>query len=157
MAYTFDGPNKLIILTTGTTSMSIKDLWSRWVDWYLTSDNGKFLPAMEQVGGQVISITNQSYVPIYVTLVNGWKIRPQEANHNLDVTEGVLISDDNLSPFVATIGAFNIQVNYVQPIQAISIATSTTGTDLQDIYSQLITIQSALDKALTKTQYIALS
>jgi hypothetical protein len=28
---------------------------------------------------------------------------------------------------------------------------------LQDIYSQLITIQSALDKALTKTQYIALS
>jgi hypothetical protein len=157
MAYTFDGPNKLIILTTGTTSMSIKDLWSRWVDWYLTSDNGKFLPAMEQVGGQVISITNQSYVPIYVTLVNGWKIRPQEANHNLDVTEGVLISDDNLSPFVTTIGAFNIQVNYVQPIQAISIATSTTGTDLQDIYTQLITIQSALDKALTKTQYIALS
>jgi hypothetical protein len=127
------------------------------VDWYLTSDNGKFLPAMEQVGGQVISITNQSYVPIYVTLVNGWKIRPQEANHNLDVTEGVLISDDNLSPFVTTIGAFNIQVNYVQPIQAISIATSTTGTDLQDIYTQLITIQSALDKALTKTQYIALS
>jgi hypothetical protein len=157
MAYTFDGPNKLIILSAGTTSISIKDLWSRWVDWYLTNDNGKFLPAMDQVGGQVISVVNQSYVPIYLTLINGWKIRPQESNHNLDVTEGVLISDDNLSPFIATVGAFNVQVNYVQPIQAISIATSTTGTDLADIFSQLQALQQSVDSALTKTQYIALS
>lgn len=137
--------------------MSVKDLWSRWVDWYLTSDNGKYLPAMEQVGGQVISVANSSFVPVYVTLINGWKIRPQEANHTLIVNEGVLISSDNLSPFVNTIGAYNVQVNFQQPVEAISISSAATGTDLTDIYTQLITIQSALDKALTKTQYIALS
>jgi hypothetical protein len=157
MAYTFDGPSRIISLSTGTTSFSVKDLWSRWVDWYLTSDNGKYLPALENVGGQVISVSANSYVPIYVTLVNGWKIRPQEANHNLDVTEGVLISSDNLSPFVSTIGAYNVQVNYQQPVQAISITTAATGTDLQDIYTQLSSLQATIDKALTKTQYIALS
>jgi hypothetical protein len=157
MAYSFDGSSKIITLSSGTVSMSVKDLWSRWVDWYLTSDNGKFLPAMEQVGGQVISVTNSSYVPVYVTLINGWKIRPQESNHTLIVNEGVLISSDNLSPFVNTIGAYNVQVNFQQPVEAISISTAATGTDLTDIYTQLITIQSALDKALTKTQYIALS
>jgi hypothetical protein len=157
MAYTFDGPSKIISLSSGTVTMSVKDLWSRWVDWYLTSDNGKYLPAMEQVGGQVISVANSSFVPVYVTLINGWKIRPQEANHTLIVNEGVLISSDNISPFVNTIGAYNVQVNFQQPIEAISITTAATGTDLTDIYTQLITIQSALDKALTKTQYIALS
>jgi hypothetical protein len=157
MAYTFDGPSKIISLSPGTTSFSVKDLWSRWVDWYLTSDNGKYLPALENVGGQVISVANNSYVPIYVTLMNSWKIRPQEANHSLDVTEGVLISSDNTSPFISTIGAYNVQVNYQQPLQAISITTAATGTDLQDIYTQISNLHAVVEKALTKTQYMALS
>jgi hypothetical protein len=161
MAITFDGPSKTVILTSGTTELDVKELWSRWVDWLLTSDNGKYLFAMEQIGGQIISIANNSYVPLYISLINGWRIRPQESNHTLNVTQGVLLTPDNSDPFVATLGVYNVRVNYQQPVAAISIATSVTGTDLVDINNSLTALQTQLqalqDAALTKTQYIALS
>lgn len=164
MAITFDGPNKTIILTSGTTELDVKDLWSRWIDWMLVSDNGKYLFAMEQIGGQIISVANNSYIPLYISLINGWKIRPQEANHTLNVTEGILLTSDNSDPFVTTLGIFNVRINYQQPIAAVSITTSVTGTDLTDInnsllalQTQLTDLQTASTNALTKTQYIALS
>jgi hypothetical protein len=161
MAITFDGPNKLIILTTGTTELDVKDLWSRWVDWVVTSDNAKYIFAMEQIGGQIISITNNSYVPLYISLINGWKIRPQESDHTLNVTQGVLLTPDNSDPFVTTLGVFNVRVNYQQPVAAISILSSVTGADLNDINTSLTALQTQLqalqDAALTKNQYIALS
>jgi membrane protein YdbS with pleckstrin-like domain len=137
--------------------MSVKDLWSRWVDWTLTADNGKFLPAMEQVGGQVISVVNNSYIPIYITLINGWRIRPAEENATIDVTEGVLLTSENTTPFVQTIGNFNVQINYVQPVSSISVTTAATGTDLATIQGTMLALQNMLGDAMTKKQYIALS
>jgi hypothetical protein len=57
VAYTFDGPNKLVVLTSGTTEFDVQDLYSRWVDWVVVSDNSKYLPAMRAVGGDPISDT----------------------------------------------------------------------------------------------------
>ena len=54
MGYTFDGVNKLIILTPGTTDFSVQDMYSRWVDWY--ESNANFYPAMRSVGGDAISL-----------------------------------------------------------------------------------------------------
>lgn len=123
MGYSFDGGSKVISLTTGTVEVSIRDLWSRWVDWLLTSDNSKYLVAMEQVGGNDIDVSAGTYIPIYVFLKNGWKLKPQEANHTLVVNDGVLIVDGGGDPFINTVGTYTIRINYSQPVQAITVST----------------------------------
>ena len=127
MGMTFDGPNKRILLTLGTTSVSIRDVWSRWVDWYLTGDNSKYLPTFAQVGGNDIDAIAGPKIPIYAFLLNGWRIKPQEANHTLTVGDGVLLVDGGGDPFVNTIGAFVVRVNFQQPVQAISFSSGGGG------------------------------
>lgn len=121
---TFDGPNKLVILTSGDGStVSTRELWSRWVDWTATSDNAKFMPAFEQVGGQDIDLAVGTSIPIYAFLKNGWKVRPREASHTLTINDGVLLVDGGGDPFVNTTGSYVVRVNYSQPVQAITVAT----------------------------------
>jgi hypothetical protein len=127
MALTFDGPNKLAILSAGTTTLSVRDLWSRWVDWALTSDNSKFEVAMEAVGGQDIDLSAGTKIPIYLFLTNGWRLRPQEANHTLNVGDGVLLVSGGGDPFVNTTGSFVVRINYQQPVQAIAFSTEGGG------------------------------
>lgn len=123
MSYTFDGPNKRINLSAGTTNMSVRDVWSRWVDWIALSDNAKYLPAFETVGGNDIDPGSGTKIPIYAFLVNGWKIKPQEADHTLNVTDGVLLVDGGGDPFVNTTGSYVVRINYQQPVQGISFST----------------------------------
>ena len=123
MGYTFDGPNKLIILTSGTTTLNVLDLWSRWVDWFVISDNSKYLPAFVQVGGNDIDVVEGTSIPIYAFLSNGWRVRPQEANHMLKVTNGIILVAEGGDPFVNTTGSYVVRINYQQPVQAITVST----------------------------------
>ena len=130
MALIFDGPNKLITLSAGTTSLGIRDLWSRWVDWFVTSDNSKYLPAMAQVGGNTIDSGAGTFIPIYIFLQNGWRLKPQEANHTLNVSDGILLVDGGGDPFVNTTGSFVVRINYSQPVQAITVSAGGGGGGL---------------------------
>lgn len=127
MAATFDGPNKLIILTTGTTEYDVKDIYSRWKEWVQLSDNSKFLEAFASVGGDTIDAVAGTFIPAYTFLLNGWRIRPQEASHTLAVTNGILLVDGGGDPFVNTTGSFIVRINYQQPVQAITVATGGGG------------------------------
>ena len=120
MGYIINAVTKTITLTTGTTSVSVRDVWSRWVDWFLTGDNSKFLPAFEQVGGNDIDIAQGTKIPIYAFLVNGWKLKPQESNHTLTINDGILLVNGGGDPFLNTTGAYTVRINYQQPVQAIS-------------------------------------
>lgn len=130
MGYIIDGTTRTITLTTGTTQVSVRDCWSRWVDWFLTSDNSKFLPAFEQVGGNDIDVSQGTKIPIYAFLVNGWKLRPQEANHTLTINDGILLVNGGGDPFLNTNGAYTVRINYQQPVQAISFSTGESGSTL---------------------------
>jgi hypothetical protein len=153
MALTFDGDAKLISLSAGTVSLGVRDLWSRWVDWFVSSDNGKYLPAFEQVGGQEIDATAGTSIPIYIFLSNGWRIRPQPADHTLVVSDGVLAVDGGGDPFVDPVGDHVVRINYQQPVQAITVSTSgggggltpTQAAQLQSIYDNTIDIKSTVD------------
>jgi hypothetical protein len=123
MGMTFDGPTKVITLTSGTTIVSVRDLWSRWVDWFLTGDNSKYLPAFIQVGGDDIDASAGTKIPIYAFLMNGWKIKPQEANHTLTINDGILLVNGGGDPFNNTTGAYIVRINYQQPVQAISFSS----------------------------------
>jgi hypothetical protein len=127
MAFIFNGTTKIITLSPGTTSVSVRDLWSRFVDWFLTDDNSKFLPAFKTVGGDDIDLAQGTKIPIYSFLENGWKIKPQEANHTLTINDGILLVNGGGDPFVNTTGAYTVRINYQQPVQAISFSTGGGG------------------------------
>lgn len=122
-APTFDGANKIISLAPGTTTLDLADLWSYWKNWLLTGNAG-FALAMDTVGGNPIDPGAGTLVPLYVFLKNGWKIRPQEANHTLTIIGGTLVVDGGGDPFVATLGTFNVRVLYQQPVQALGYSTA---------------------------------
>ena len=123
MAYTFDAANKLVILSSGTVAMSVRDVYSRWKEWVQTSDNSKYLPAFTTTGGDPIDPSAGTSIPAYMFLVNGWRIRPQEADHTLNVSDGVLVVNGGGDPFVNTTGSHVVRINYSQPVQAITVST----------------------------------
>lgn len=127
MGYSFNGTTKVITLTPGTTSVSVRDLWSRWVDWWVTDDNSKYLEAFDTVGGDDIDPGAGTTVPIYAFLLNGWRIKPQEANHTLNITDGILLVSGGGDPFVNTTGSFIVRINFQQPVQAISFDSGGGG------------------------------
>jgi hypothetical protein len=122
MAFTFDGANKLVILSTGTTSIDLADLWSRWKDWLLAGNAG-YARAFDTVGGDPIDPSAGTIVPLYLFLQNGWKIRPQEADHTLSVAGGSLIVSGGGDPFADVLGDYTVRVRYQQPVQAMGYST----------------------------------
>lgn len=140
MAYTFDGPNRLIILSSGTTTLDVQDMYSRWKDWATTGDNLKYAPFFDVVGGNPTVGSNS--ISNYFFLLGGAKIRPQEANHTLTV-DGILIDEAGGDPFTDTLGTFRVRIVQVVPLQAEAVATSG-GT------AGLTTEQAAMLSALAK-------
>ena len=123
MAISFDAATQRINLSIGTTALDVRDLYSRWKDWVQVSDNTKYLPAFSATGGDTIDSGAGTSIPAYAFLVNGWRIKPQEANHTLAVTGGVLLVSGGGDPFVNTTGSFIVRINYSQPVQAVTVST----------------------------------
>ena len=80
MALTFNGAARLI-LRDDAGDLSVRALWSEWVRWHATGDNGKFPMAFRLLGGDQIDPVQGTAVPFYVYMQNGWAIRPHEADH----------------------------------------------------------------------------
>lgn len=106
--FTFDGPSRLIILGLGVVTFEAEILYSRWVDWVSVQEHARFLPAIRYVGGDAISTTKNLGITFFLT--NGWRIRPQEANHTLRVNGNLYTDPSGFSPFVSTVGAFNVMI-----------------------------------------------
>lgn len=108
---TFDGSNKLIIVDPGVTELDVKvDLYSDWKEWSLLSDNLKYEPAFRAVGGDPISDTRNLGATFF--LINGWRIRPDEADHRLIITGNLFTDPAGFSPVVSTLGNFSVIVEY---------------------------------------------
>lgn len=119
MSATFDPANRRIVLNAGVTSVTAQFLYSRWKEW--AQANAQWPAAFRVVGGDPIG--GGLFVASYFFLTNGWRVRPQEANHTL-VIDGNLIVDGGGVPVVPTLGNFNVSVQYTVPVQAQGIATS---------------------------------
>lgn len=109
MAFTFDGVNKLIVCDAGIVAFSASQVYSRWKEWVQQADNAKYETAFaSSVGGN--NLGNNVTLGAYYFLQNGWKIRPQEANHTLEITGNLFPIPDTASLFQSTIGSFNVQI-----------------------------------------------
>ena len=140
MALTFDGTTKIITLTEGTVAVSVRDLWSKWVDWLLMGDNSKYPLAMRNVGGDDVDVDEGTGIPIYVFLLNGWKIKPQEANHTLIIKEGILLVNGGGDPFVNTNGNYVVRIKYSQPVFAVGFSSASSGGITIDDKQEIATL-----------------
>ena len=127
MAITLNGSTKHI--TLDSASVSAAQIWSAWVDWHET--NQQWPLAFQLVGGNALG--GGLFIPPYFFLMNGWRVRPMEASHNLTIT-GNLFVDGGGVPVVGTLGTYQVNVNYTVPVQAQGIATSgSTGPTASEI------------------------
>ena len=120
MAITFDTARKHIVLDSVGVSAAV--IWSRWVDWHLL--NPQWPLAFRQVGGD--DLGGGLLIPPYYFLVNGWRVRPMEANQTLTV-EGNLFVDGGGDPIVPTLGVYQVLTKLVVPVQAQGISTGGSG------------------------------
>jgi hypothetical protein len=121
---TFDGPNRLIIVSDTATSISVKvDIYSDWKDWMLLSDNTKYLPAVRTIGGDPVG--NGLYAGDIYFLINGWRI---QVNTSCTV-DGVIYSDNYASPFVQTAGTILVTNRVSSLVNTVS-TTGGTGSTL---------------------------
>jgi hypothetical protein len=150
MPIAFDAATKRIILDSASVTAS--ELFSRWEDWMLLSDNSKYLPAFRHAGGD--DLGGGLSIPNYLFLANGWRVRPMESSHNLTIT-GNLFVDGGGVPVVSTLGTFQVNVNYTVPVQAQGISTSGgSGPTAAEIAAQ-VRIELATELAqLTKVSKI---
>lgn len=105
----FDGTNKLIIVDTGITELSVKTVYSLWKEWLLIGDNSKYEQAFRVVGGDPISATLN--VGEYYFMTNDWKIRPFEGTHTLNVDGNIFVDGGVGSPFVPPLGTYTVLIN----------------------------------------------
>lgn len=130
MSVTFDGPNKLIIADAGTTQLDVaEDIYSAWKTWASDFSNMGYAQALRVVGGDPTVGGNR--IAGYFFLMNGWRLRPQEANHTL-VLNGILLVDGGGDPFVSTIGDYNVRINQTTPLQAESVLVETGTSGLTE-------------------------
>ena len=164
----FDGENRLIYVSPGTSSISVKtDLYSSWKEWVSLRDNAKFLPALRTIGGDPIGAGQ--YAGDMYFLMNGWQI---VVDQPLAVS-GVLYHDDPISPYIiqsgggvtSTVSSLAIAYNagsgvgtVEQVRDAVWSATNlslydagSAGKALNDVAPSLTSISSELSTVKTQT------
>ncbi len=99
MAVTFDGVNRIIDVSSGTTAMDVKaDIYSEWKEWASLWMNSKFIQAFSCVGWE--PLPGGKFTPSYFFLLNGWKVRAYTGTDTIFV--GInLYTEDGSSPFIA--------------------------------------------------------
>lgn len=155
---TFDGATKRIICDSGTTGIDVVGVYTEWVLWALTDDNLKYENAFSELGGNTIDAGAGTSVPVYGFLVNDWRISPDEANHTLAVTGGIILVDGGGDPFVNTVGSYVVRINYQQPVQAIMVSSGggdPWATDLTT-YNTANTAGKKLKDGLTTAKFLGL-
>jgi hypothetical protein len=124
------------------------------MDWLTTdSNNAKWGLAMTQIGGE--DLGGGLFVPIYIFLANGWRIRPMESSHHFTLTGNLFVAEGG-SPIVNTLGNFNVIAQFTVPVQAQAMAisggsglTPTQATQLEQVNKVLLNNKELKDNQLT--------
>ncbi len=143
----FDPANKRIILDTASVTAS--QIWSRWADWVAASDNGKYLPALSQVGGD--DLGSGLSIPIYIFLLNGWRVRPMESSHQLIITGNLFVEGGGV-PVVNTLGNYNVSTQYTVPVQAQAVSTGGSSVSAADLAAALLAAMNANPPSVNVSQ-----
>ena len=134
MPITFDPAAKRIILDSA--SVTATEIFSRWEDWAVASDNLKYGMVIRQVGSD--DLGGGLSIPPYFFLQGDWRVRPMESSHNLTITGNLFVEGGGV-PVVPTLGTHQVNVNYTVPVQAQGISTSgSTGPSAESIAAAVL-------------------
>jgi len=101
----FDGPNKLILISEGVRLISVKreiySVWKRWVQ-VPGANNARWPQAISAVGGDPITTTE--FLGATFFLENGWRIQPPEGNYILSIEGNLYTREVNGNPVNSTPG-----------------------------------------------------
>ncbi len=116
MPITFDGPNKVITLASGETQVSVKDVYSRWKDWAVLSDNAKYLPAFRTIGGDPLSAIINAGDYYFLRNDYGWRIKPPEEDITVYLSGNLAAEDSAIQAINPTDGAYTAAIIGLQPV-----------------------------------------
>lgn len=122
--FTVDTTNQLFIAQAGVTDFDVKvDLYSDAKEhWLLGGTAMGFQLPIRTIGGDPTG-GGQFAGDLYF-LINGWQIRPDEANHQLLVS-GNLFHDDAIDVYVPTLGGFTVSI-IAERSNLVLVATTTS-------------------------------
>lgn len=141
--YQFDGQNRIISLNLGVVDFEVSDMYSKWKEWASIGSNAKFANAFNVVGGEPINPEGTQVISPYFFFINGWKLRPQEAPHQLTIN-GNLLSLDGTQPTIPTIGGFEV---FVRTLLSVNSTTTSVNTNLQTLIDNQNIINENVRKA----------
>jgi hypothetical protein len=137
MSISFDGNTKRIIITSPTTTVSVKnDIYSAWKEWVLISDNSKYPQALRSIGGDPVG--GGQYAGDIYFLMNNWQI---ELDTIIKVT-GTLFHDNGIEPFIVNSGG-----GVTSTVSNLAYAYNTTGGS---IAPTVLEIRNELDNNSVK-------
>lgn len=126
--FVFDGVNKRIYIENsavvgGVVSFTPEDLWSRWMDWYLTGDNSKYPQALRITGGDPIG--GGQYIGNYLFFRNdlGWRGVPPTIDGVTVAINGAFYGENQELPIMVN----NPGQETDLIINRSSLVTNTTG------------------------------
>lgn len=128
--FNFDGPTLTVegradAVVNGVFQFTAQDLYSDWVDWFLTDDNSKYPFAFSTSGGDPLG--GGSSIGVYVFMRNdlGWRGVPPDVGDVQVIIDGNFYPTDPMTPFfipwpgVVTV----IQSRVSQMTQTVTVAT----------------------------------
>lgn len=125
MAIIFNGATTTIELESGVTSYDVADIYSRWKDWVLLSDNSKYLPAFRQVGGDPLGGGVFTAVSTFIRNDYGWTIKPPEEDIQIVLRGNLYPEDPNLSYYSPTVGGYDTVIR--TDLSGVAFGVSTSG------------------------------
>jgi len=144
---TFDGANKLIILANSVYDVDVVELYSVWKTWMTLSDNAKYVSAMRTVAGDP-TIGAKKISPHFF-LMNGWKLRPSEADQTLTLT-GNLYADEaetyGANITVPTLGDYTVTVNMSTSSDSLTTVVTTEVDEVLQSISDNVVLMKKVDK-----------
>lgn len=154
MAFTFNGAEKTITHSGGT--LSVAEMWSRYVDWLATGDNSKHGELLTTVG------RDQEDIPLYVFLETGVTIVISNNSIPSPVVDGVLKTRSGSDPFGgavvnARLREPGIAIGYSSGEGGIGISAESIATAVKAaIQSEFDKIDSNVLTRLSTTNFLAL-
>ncbi len=145
--FTFNGADKLFIAKTGVTQVNVEtDLYSDWKEEVQLGNNLKFKQAFRTIGGDPLGGSLEAGA--YFFLQNdgtggtiGWRVRADEADHDLEISGNLFGEDANLPLFVPTLGNFTVTIR-------LNTSSLTQLANQQAIQDKTDTLPAGLDKGV---------
>jgi len=111
---TFDvsGPGLFIVEidASGDNELDLTEVYSEWKVWAKISDNLKYPPAFRQIGSDPVTDTQNAGTTFFLNVGDGWKIRPAETDHMLQLNGNLFTDPTGLNPIAPTLGGYTVLV-----------------------------------------------